>query len=78
MRTPWVRQVASILVYIRLRGLWILNGPALGVPELERRPVARLSTTRTSKPFPNSASTRCEPMKPAPPVTSIHPGEKAI
>ena len=34
-----------------------------------RLPVARLSTTCTSSPRASSASTTCEPMKPAPPVT---------
>src|SRR5687768_16330939 len=33
------------------------------------RPVERSSRTRTSSPRATSASTRCEPMKPAPPVT---------
>src|SRR4051794_24226678 len=34
-----------------------------------RLPVIRLSTTRTRWPRLTSASARCEPMKPAPPVT---------
>ena len=34
-----------------------------------RLPVARLSSTCTSSPRASSASTTCEPMKPAPPVT---------
>src|SRR5688500_11824752 len=34
-----------------------------------RRPLERSSTTSTSSPRATSASTTCEPMKPAPPVT---------
>src|SRR5439155_13701722 len=34
-----------------------------------RRPVARLSSASTWWPASSSASTTCEPMKPAPPVT---------
>jgi hypothetical protein len=62
----WVCEVSSIPVCVRLHGPWFLNGPALGVPELERRPMVRLWTTRTCEPYPNSASTRCEPPKYAP------------
>jgi hypothetical protein len=32
---------------------------------------SRLSSTTTSSPRSTSARTRCEPMKPAPPVTSV-------
>src|SRR5262249_4924256 len=39
-----------------------------------RRPVARLSSTCTSSPRASSASATCEPMKPAPPVTSARTG----
>src|SRR3954451_8774512 len=39
-----------------------------------RLPVARLSMTRTSSPRSSSASTRFEPMKPAPPVTRARMG----
>src|SRR5262245_20032075 len=35
-----------------------------------RRPLDRLSYTITSCPSPTSRSERCDPMKPAPPVTS--------
>ena len=35
---------------------------------LSRRPVAKLSMTRTSSPRASRRSARCEPMKPAPPV----------
>src|SRR5690349_5620027 len=35
----------------------------------ERRPVAKLSRMRTWKPSDSNRLTRCEPMKPAPPVT---------
>ena len=38
------------------------------------RPVERSSSTRTPCPAATSASTRCEPMKPAPPVTSTFMG----
>src|SRR5258705_13552268 len=34
------------------------------------RPLVRLSTTRTDAPRASSASTRCDPMNEAPPVTS--------
>ena len=33
------------------------------------RPSAKLSSTRTARPSASSRSTRCDPMKPAPPVT---------
>src|SRR5262245_29067302 len=39
-----------------------------------RRPVERSSTTVTSSPRATSASTTCEPMKPAPPVTTARTG----
>jgi hypothetical protein len=42
--------------------------PAFAWSRLERCPVARSSTTRTRNPSASNASTRCEPMKPAPPV----------
>src|SRR5260370_32914071 len=35
-----------------------------------RRPVAKLSRRRTRIPYPIRASTRCEPINPAPPVTA--------
>ena len=38
---------------------------------LARVPVTRLSRTRTSQPRASAASTRWEPMNPAPPVTRI-------
>src|SRR5579859_4610008 len=38
---------------------------------LRRLPVSRLSTQTTWWPSASSASQRCEPMKPAPPVTKI-------
>src|SRR5262245_19795930 len=38
------------------------------------RPVERLSSTRTFRPAAVSASARCEPMNPAPPVTKHSPG----
>src|SRR5690606_41369125 len=38
---------------------------------LLRLPMDRLSSTRTPWPAASKASTRCEPMKPAPPVTRI-------
>ena len=36
-------------------------------------PVLKSSTTRTSDPLMSSASTTCDPMKPAPPVTRVSP-----
>src|SRR5919204_1327801 len=41
---------------------------------LSREPVARLSTTCTSSPRASSASATCEPMNPAPPVTTDRMG----
>src|SRR4029434_2392790 len=37
---------------------------------LARAPLEKLSSTRTRAPFMRRRSTRCEPMNPAPPVTS--------
>src|SRR5713226_2176705 len=39
-----------------------------------RRPVAKLSRRRTRIPYPIRASTRCEPINPAPPVTATTRG----
>src|SRR4029453_16168241 len=39
---------------------------------LALHPVDKSSTTRTFRPCPSKASTRCDPMKPAPPVTTAH------
>jgi hypothetical protein len=47
---------------------WCSSTPAR---RFSRRPVERSSTTATSCPSSSSASTTCEPMKPAPPVTRI-------
>src|SRR4051794_11627997 len=50
--------------------------PPTAASRFSRRPVERSSTTLTSSPRSRSASTRFEPMKPAPPVTSarMRPG----
>ena len=39
-------------------------------PRLSREPVTKSSMQTTSQPLPRKNSQRCEPMKPAPPVTS--------
>src|SRR6476660_7374653 len=46
-----------------------MNSAAAMQARLARLPVIRLSTTRTWCPRRRSSSARCEPMKPAPPVT---------
>src|SRR3990172_546604 len=43
---------------------------APGPPRLSRDPDDRLSRTRTVQPRSSSSRTRCDPMNPAPPVTS--------
>ena len=46
------------------------RSPAQSPSKFARSPVLRSSSTTTrDRPRPSSASTRCEPMKPAPPVT---------
>src|SRR3954449_10689233 len=53
----------------RMSSSWSSASPA---PErFSRRPVERSSTTVTSSPRASRASTRLEPMKPAPPVTKV-------
>src|SRR5262249_51282823 len=42
---------------------------SMPVGRFSRRPVERSSSTRTGRPTATSASTKCEPMNPAPPVT---------
>src|SRR5579864_4053952 len=39
-----------------------------------RGPAIKLSSTRTREPSPISASVRCDPIKPAPPVTNARRG----
>ena len=52
--------------------------PASAPSRFSRRPVERSSTTVTSSPRASSASTRFEPMKPAPPVTrALHRGRRS-
>src|SRR6266542_1389463 len=46
-------------------------GEADTFARLAREPFRRLSRTTTEKPRSMSTSTRCEPMKPAPPVTRM-------
>src|SRR5262245_54755027 len=47
---------------------------ASSASRLRRCPVEKLSSTRTSSPRAKRARTRFEPMKPAPPVTSVFMG----
>ena len=47
-----------------------MSTPANGASTRSRLPLERSSIASTSSPRAASASTRCEPMKPAPPVTS--------
>src|SRR5918992_1792925 len=52
-------------------GRWMSCSCTCAAPfRFSRRPVAKLSTTCPSSPRSSRASTRCEPMNPAPPVTT--------
>src|SRR5262245_54738151 len=46
-----------------------ISGAGRMPARFSRRPVVRLSSTRTRRPCATRVSTRCEPIKPAPPVT---------
>ena len=48
------------------------SAPEVGARGFPRSPVERLSITSTSSPRATSASTRCDPMNPAPPVTTLN------
>src|ERR1700743_3633928 len=48
------------------------------VPRFSALPVEKSSMTTTAFPSAKSRSTRCEPMKPAPPVTRINEEFKAL
>src|SRR4051812_47320247 len=67
------RDPAKIL---RMRSASVMSSSWNAIPRrrapsrFSRRPVARLSKTVTSSPRSRSASTRLDPMNPAPPVTS--------
>src|SRR5438270_7458544 len=52
----------------------MISGAGLMWARLARRPVLRASRTRTRRPGAVRASTRWEPMKPAPPVTRQRSG----
>src|SRR3954452_12469127 len=61
--------MSSTAAASRMSSSWSSASPA---PErFSRRPVERSSTTVTSWPRSRRASTRLEPMKPAPPVTRV-------
>src|SRR5688572_19519168 len=63
---------ASAATPSSLRSAWMNSTSPLSmcVLMLSIRPLERLSTTRTVDPRAINASTRCDPMKDAPPVTS--------
>src|SRR6185295_13629947 len=66
------RTAASAVSWLSKSPRWNSTAPVLMCGWMfSIRPLLRLSTTRTRAPLATRASTRCDPMKDAPPVTRV-------